>query len=199
MSNIDLVSEWRAARAAFTPEHRQALLDLGVPASLIILFPLVGAVRIATTSDTYQPAEDGELAFVTPVRVDPDDAPIDRLYHPSPDAITRGGEIVDMVAWNPVHPDRWALRIGAATSLGHADSCSERPAPVRRSPLSWLQGGALGIVPLTRDHLDVQIILLSLYSIQAEDAAHGREIRAILRRPSSIPPIFIPSAGATAP
>src|SRR6202043_1967154 len=88
---------------------------------------MVGAARIRMRGELWEPVgpeERGARVYVTPVRGG------NRATLESSDAWSAnvGGPIVDLVAWHPIRPGRWALREGAAPILGHvqAPSAGER-------------------------------------------------------------------------
>jgi hypothetical protein len=141
MNTRDLEAEMRAARAALTPEHRLELIEHGVPADLIGRYLLIGAARVRVSAGLYEPVEDGGAAYITPVLVDNPLTP----EAEGPQGCARGGGyLVDLVAWHPRRPSRWALRVGSATWLGAIEPQYMDPDPVavRRSPLAWLQADA---------------------------------------------------------
>jgi hypothetical protein len=161
---------------------------LGVPPRDVELLIGIGQVRLYR-SDLYEPDPDGRACLITPVCVhtalDPESS--------APEVFCRAGAIVDLVAWHPEQPDRWALRAGAAEWLGCIEPQYLEPAPVpiRRSVLSWFQAECTGLVLLSRSRLDQYRILTGcLGDIIAEDAAHRAELRRILQRPFSTPRIW---------
>jgi hypothetical protein len=99
-------------------------------------WPMIGRARIVLDGpDLYQPHEAGEWAFVTPVcRQDPETFASDL-----PGAWVRWGSLVDLCAWHPASPDKWAVRTGEADWLGLVDWPPESPVRLSRSPASWLR------------------------------------------------------------
>ncbi len=104
-------------------------------------------VRIAVAGSTYEPDPAGKGAFLLPVRVD------NPLTPEAADSIgiIRAGSIVDLLAFHPAHPYRWALRRDDAEWLGAIEPqyLDPAPVPVWRSPLAWLQAGCRGLVVLS--------------------------------------------------
>lgn len=186
---IDLVGELAAARAAITDGERDALLEAGIPQRAI---EIVGAARIDLdrSARTYQLLEDiGDRVFILGVRAGDTWTP-ERLC---PDAIAYCGPLVDLLAWHPRAVDHWALRLDTATWLGAIPPQFMNPAPVsiRRSPLGWLRAGAAGLCILTHDDREARALLRLCHRIEAEDDAHADELRHLLERPLSVPPITV--------
>lgn len=98
-------------------------------------------------------------------------------------------EIVDAAAWEP-STGRMATRLGNGAALGQALigtagwGTTGRSLVVRRSPLDWLRSGRRGLVivdPILAAHI------LAGRALRAEDDAHRRELKRVLRLP---PPAF---------
>lgn len=153
-------AEWRHALGQLTDAQLDALADL--PES-VFADELIGVRRVVIDGATWQPHEDGAEAFITPVW--------------APD----GWSLVDMVAWHPATPDRWALRWGIATHLGEINEYAEETR-VFRSPWSWLRAGAKGICPLDPAVLRSVLPCREDHRIVAEDEAHRRALYDALRR-----------------
>jgi hypothetical protein len=134
---------------------------------------------------------DGKSAFVLPVRTDNPLTP----ESADPASAIRDGAIVDLVAFHPRHPDRWALRRDAAEWLGAIEPQYLDPAPatIFRSPLSWLRADCRGLV-LLGDRASQYRILTLLHSIIAEDEQHATELRRVLMRPWPAPQVIAPRA-----
>jgi hypothetical protein len=190
MSTRCLAAEMRAARAALTPEQQAELIEHGVPLPLITNYGLVGAATIRISSGLYEPAPGGRPAYITPVRID------NKLTPEAEQPVSCArilGHLVNLVAWHPRYPTRWALRTGAAAWLGSIEPQYMEPEPVaiRRSPLSWLQAECDGIVLLSPDPADAYRLLSSLHEIEAEDREHAAELRRLVRRPWPLPRIHV--------
>jgi hypothetical protein len=175
---IDLGAELFEAQRALTRAHQAALIAAGVSRAVITL-GLIGAARVAFEGTAYRPDDDGKAALIVPARVDPENPHGFETEDPAGAAWL--GDIVDLVAFPPELPDRWALRIDVATALGAY--LSPRPVLVHRTPLDWLIAGADGLCLLTGDVHEQQRILSDCHELAAEDAEHAAELRRILRAP----------------
>ena len=188
MKTRQLAAEMRGAFAALRSEHAEALAEAGVPWHLIGLYEMAGVGRVRVDGDYYQPDPDGGRAFISPVL-------IGGPYGPEaadPWRFARFGGLIDLLAWDPAQPDRWALRTGAATWLGCcAPQCfAPQQTQIWRTPLAWLCSDCTGLVILSRDRAEAYHVLAGLAGgILAEDEAHVAEIRSILARPYPAPKV----------
>ena len=194
MRTADLWAEFNAARAAMSGDNRAELIGAGVAPEMIDRYPLIGVSRMQVSGGLYQPEAGGRPAYVTPVLI------ADPVSPETPHRLVYArhlGECVDLVAWHPRRPDRWALRVGAATWLGCIEPQYMDPDPValRRSPLAWLRAGCDGLVFLSADPADAYRVLTGCHEIVAEDQQHATELRKLVRRPWPLPRI---SAGEEA-
>lgn len=185
---IDLEGELGRALGALTLGHRRALVDAGIPNSMMLF--MVGVQHVAVAGDRYEPSDGGAFAFVTPVRVA--DATLDLIDDIDHLSAPSFGDLIDLVAWHPDTPSRWATRLGNATFLGAVPPQLEGASPVRirRTPLAWLRAGAAGLAVLSRNRLHAQRVLLQCRQLEAEDDDHRRTIEALLRTPARIPPVY---------
>lgn len=97
-----------------------------------------------------------------------------------------GGEVIDLVAWAPKPGligslDGTAYAIGQG-SLAEGDGTTGLAVTVWRSPVGWLGAGRRGLV--IADYAKAAHYLAGL-SLDAEDDAHAKELRRLLR---TIPP-----------
>jgi hypothetical protein len=194
MNTRTLAAEMRVARSALIPEHWDELTEHGVPVPLIANYGLVGAAPIRVgKSGLYEPALDGRLAYITPVRIDNELTAVAEQPLSSARIL---GHLVDLVAWHPRHPLRWALRTGAASWLGCIGPQYMAPDPVavRRSPLAWLQAECDGLVILSNEPADAYRLLCGMHELLAEDAEHAAELRRLVRRPWPLPRITAAAA-----
>jgi hypothetical protein len=138
-----------------------------------------------STGNTFEFIEDGGSAFIVSVKVETAltaeaSDPIEAIRH---------GWIVDLVAFHPNYPGRWALRRGAAEWLGCIEPqyLDPEPVPVWRTPLRWLRAGCRGVVLLSKERESQYRILSGLGAIVAEDQQHAAELRQQLGRPWPTP------------
>ena len=192
---IDLRAEHRAAVAALTEEDRGRLADFGIGPDDIGRFRMCGIARVLVRDGLYQPDEEGGVAIVTPVRVE-------RPYTPEarrPGIWARWGPIVDLVAWHPSEPLRWALRVGSAEWIGCIEPQYLDPEPVRvhRSVFDWLRAGCSGLVPLSSDRGELYRLLSGVHGgILAADDTHARDLRRALSHPWPHPNVEVANGAA---
>lgn len=162
---------------------------LGVPFALTLHFGLLGTARVLVEGRRYQPHDRGEWALLVAIRGDPDG----HSECDDPFASITSGLLLDIVAIPLRSPNDWALRRGSVTHVGAVEPqiLGPDPVPVWRSPLAWLRSGCVGVALLTDDSREQASILRDLAGIISEDAAHGREIKALLERPFPTPPILV--------
>ncbi len=90
--------------------------------------------------------------------------------------------LVDLVAVDVDHPDRFWRRRGDAVVLGNAylevAGQDLEPVPVYRNPLTWLRAGGAGIVVLDWDY--ARDLLLD-HDLIAEDVELGNRLEASLK------------------
>jgi hypothetical protein len=186
----DLVREMCHAYAALRVADAEELIRAGVPAHCLDLYRMVGVARVRVEGALYQPDPLGGGAFISPVLAHHVAGP----ETPDPWAFARFGNIVDLVAWDPAHPERWALRTVNATWLGCIPPQYLAPEPVRiwRTPLNWFRSDCTGLVVLARERPEDYRLFAGLASgIIAEDRRHAEEIRSVLQHPWPTPRITI--------
>jgi hypothetical protein len=191
MKTCDLIAEIDHAQRALDATHRAQLAALGIP-RLIVECGFVGAARIRLEKDgrTYRPMEGGTEAFITPCRVNGDQpTPED----PDFELVPQYGDVIDLIAWSPEYPGRWATRCDQATWLGCIEPQFVIPpaVPIRRSPLSWLKANATGLCILAHDQWDIYRLLTVCQQLEAEDDAHAKQLRRILEHPFKTPTILV--------
>jgi len=192
---IDLRAEHRACSAALTEEDRGRLADLGIAADDIGRFRMCGIARVAVQGGLYQLDEESGVAIITPVRVERPVSPEARR----PAIWARWGPIVDLVAWHPKEPLRWALRVGSAEWLGCIEPQYLDPEPVHihRSVLDWLRAGCSGLVPLSSDRAELYRLLSGVHGgIVAADDSHARDLRRALSYPWPTPAVEVADGAA---
>src|SRR3954464_15417564 len=153
---VDLVREHRSALMGTPFEAPRRLAEAGVSwRAIATVAPASMMIRV--DGDLFQPDPDGRAAFVIPVRVHSALSPEAR----APLEAVAQGEIVDLLAFHPAKPDRWALRRGTAEWLGAIPPqfCAPDPVRVWRSPMAWLIAGCHGMLPLSRNAADIHRLL----------------------------------------
>jgi len=145
--------------------------------------------RITVSKDLFDFEGEGGSAFIVPARVESPLTP----EATDPVETVRVGAIVDLIAFHPDHPARWALRTGAAEWLGAVEPqyLEPQPVPLWRTPLRWLQAGCRGLVLLSRERESEYRILSGLRVIVAEDQQHAAELRQQLGQPWPMPRVMV--------
>jgi hypothetical protein len=187
---IDLEAEYLAALSDTSPLQRRELLRAGVPQHAIDLAgPAYARVRPVGRL-LFEPNPDSELgAFILPVRADYPDTP----ESPDPEAAVGGGDILDLVAFEPELGARWLLRTGNAEWLGSCPPQYLDPPPVAlyRSPIDWLRAGCQGLVCLVRAPFEILRFLARFTAIIVDDLTHAAELEVLLRHPFLSPTILV--------
>lgn len=110
--------------------------------------------------------------------------------------------VLDVVAWSLDQPDRFLTLTGAAPALGMAAAANPAtyalgfPLRLHRTPLAWLQAGCDGAVILDQAAGGRWLRDLEPPRLAAEDAAHARDLDAMLKAASPMPRIMVPSTRA---
>lgn len=189
----DLIAEMSAAVGTRTEGDTEELAQHGVPLWAVCLWQLVGVARISRVvdADVYEPdPRSGAWVFLTPVLVQDPANPESQ----SPEAYVRLGSIIDIVAWDPQTPRRWARRAGLADWLGLVEPQYLDPEPTRiwRSVLNWFRADCSGLVVLNQNPIATYSLLMGFQGgIDAEDPAHAAELKRALERPWPIPRIGV--------
>ena len=167
------------------------LTGAGIAARWAVMHGLIRTARIRLAADgLFEFETDGAPAFVTPIVGWPDGD----IEHPDPIEAQSELPILDLVAWHPSAPGRWALFRGAVTVLGLVEPQTIAPFPVKihRGVDGWFRSGLDGLVILTRKSAEIAAILHSIASAAAEDELHAAELKAAAARPWPIPTITAP-------
>jgi hypothetical protein len=196
MRRTALAAEWRHGWSlepppAFVETMRRVYLRLGPETCR----ELVGIGRIAIRGAGFQLHDDGDWAFLTPilqVRGDVWQLLVWDCLFPPEDVWRVNAEIIDIVAWHPATPGRWATRTGYADMLGTVQPplWEDGPTRVHQTPYGWLKSGGEGICFLTTDRPMIAFELRSAGRIVADAEAHARELRQICAHPYPIPRII---------
>lgn len=201
MRTADLEAEHRAAVKNLKTEDAVELVDqLAIPFFPVVIYQMVGIlpIRLDKGGARWEPDHEdgGHFAYITPLRVERPDTALS----PEPWEAARFGELVDLIAWDPAAPQRWALRVGASSSLGSIPWGEPFPATIRASPLSWLKADCDGLVLLTRDPVEVRAILGEFeHGIQAESDALTAQLRKLVATPVARPPRILTQRGGGPP
>jgi hypothetical protein len=189
VKTADLEAEHREAVKNLTTEDAQELVDqLLIPWFAVIIYQLVGIMPIRREGWLWEPDPDGELAYITPLRIER----IDTALSLEPWETTRWGELVDLIAWDPRAPRRWALRTASTLWLGSIPFGEPFPAMIRATPLSWLQADCDGLVLLTRDPVELRSIFAEFeYGIHAESDILTAQLTKLVRQPVANPPLIL--------
>jgi uncharacterized membrane protein YhdT len=134
-----------------------------------------------TSSSTKGVSCTGLRAWVLPVRVVDPEMP-DAIETTNPVWAAMCSDVVDLVAFSPAAPYRFALRCGIATVLGWVEPQYLAPdtVPIHRDITDWFRAGCRGLVLLTRCSFEAARVLRQCLEIEAEDAAHAVQLRRIL-------------------
>jgi hypothetical protein len=175
------------------------LIAQGIPIQAITaVCPAPTTIRLVDQAgERYEPDPEGHPAYVFPATtVDP--AWPELLEALNPRDVISCGPIVDLVACSPAAPRRWALRTGAAITLGAIEHqyWFPAPVPVHRDVVSWLRAGCKGIVLLTCDPYEASRVLRGVAVIEAEDEAHAAELRRLLYMPAPTTSTVVTRAAA---
>ena len=190
MTGADLRREYRAALRRTELADLKPLRDAGVGGPGIATGPAFARLRLSRDRRLFELDPDSEdAAFILPVRAEHPTTP----ESTDPAGAVRHGPIVDLLAFSPAFPHRWALRVGAATWLGAVmpQYIDPPPTPIWRNPLHWLGSDCQGLVLLGRDRRERYRVLTCLDAIVAEDEDHAAALRDFLEQPWLSPPVYV--------
>ena len=167
---VDLLRELFRAQADIGTD--QVLLKFGVPTNVT---PHCGLDTVETHGPFCEPVAGGRPMVICPVMA--------------------GDELADLLAFDPRAPNQWWCRLGGEPLLGTgalADQLTGQPLHVYRTPLSWLQHGCDGVVPLDFNRASIDLITAQ-NGIVAEDDAHVSELRRALTEAAQrrLPDIYL--------
>ena len=179
---IALVREhWAAVRRLWldTPEPlRRAQFGDGLAPDFWFGAGMPGLATVTALGDRFEFTAGGKNALIIPA------------YHVIPGTLDANPaahveHLVDLIAVDLDHPDRFWRRRGDAVVLGNAyleiagETCA--PVPVFKTPMSWLRAAGAGVVVLDWDYarallLDLELIAENLELGDRLDAALGPDI-----------------------
>jgi hypothetical protein len=174
----------------------------GVPMRAIVtVVPAPMKIKLDTSGELFWPDDTGLPVWVLPVCAADSDIP-DAIEAIDPLTAVRTGPVIDLLAFSPLAPRRWALRRGIATVLGAIEPqrCTPEPIAVHQDITNWLRAECRGIVLLTREPIVAARVLRQCAAIEAEDEAHAAELRRLLAvPPPKWPVIRVRAAHRNAP
>ena len=153
-------------------------------------------ITLNRSGTLYQLDDAGRPAWIFPVcAVDPESP--EAIEAPDPLHVVSTGAVVDLLAFHPDAPGRWALRLGNAAVLGAIEPQCFDPdrVAVHRDIMGWLRSGCGGIVFLTAAPHAARRILWQCRKISADNAAHEAELHRLL----TMPPLGVPAITIRAP
>lgn len=135
----------------------------------------VGFGNVDFDGQHFQPHPDGRYAVIVP--------------------LVDFGELIDLIAFDPRDPTKWWFRLGGEPLLGAsalAEQLISQRLHVYRTPLSWLQHGCDGVVPLDFNRAAIGLITAQ-NGIVAEDDAHVSELHRALTNAAQwrLPDIYL--------
>jgi hypothetical protein len=180
------LDEYLAVMRKMGLDDAYELIGHGVPIRAIAaVCPAPTRVLLDGNDRRFRPDPAGQPAWVMPVCViDPER--LDAIEASDPSSVVSIGPAVDLLAFHPCAPNRWALRYGIATVLGTIapQYCNPDPVPVHRDVTSWLRAECAGIMLLTHDPNEARRVLQQIHIIQAEDEQHEAQLRHLIEMPA---------------
>lgn len=178
----DIALEMETAAKRLTAHHLRHLTPLGFSTQVIAHlthYGMLGAVTVAFDGGLWFPEEGGTSLLVTPLEED--------------------GAVVDIIAFNPKVPARWAARTGVGWALGtdslreieQAWDDSERCLLLQATPTDWLRSGCHGI-SVVQWNDEARRTLLQIPKLEVQDRKYAQTVRLELTRPPRIPEIKMP-------
>jgi hypothetical protein len=187
-----LTSEYIDPMRRMSLDDARRLMRHGVPLRAITTICPAPTRVVIDGNDLYRPDPSGQPAWIIPVSVVDPEIP-ELIEAVDPLGIVSLGPIVDLIAFHPAAPNRWALRRGLAPALGviEPQCCDPASVAVHRDVTDWLRSGCRGIILLTRDPKEAGRILRQISCIEASDWNHAKELRRLLALPVPILPQVI--------
>lgn len=182
---IDPVDVWQSAQPISSALERElARLRIRVQ-PIWRWYGMLTQAPIIVRGETFIIAPHGAPAIITPVRVDPAEYDPERALRTlpetlDPDGATIMGDMIDLIAWHPRKPDKWACLTGDALTLGAClPQTFDDPAPVRihGSIAGWFAAGCKGVFITAKDPRERMAVLQSMAAIAPDDEDHAAELR----------------------
>jgi hypothetical protein len=189
---VNIVAEYLSVMRRMPLAAAQELHGrFGIPwRAIATTVPAPMMVTFADKGRLYEPAAaHGFPVWVSPVAV-VDPARPEEIEATDPLDVVQCGPFVDLVAFDPCRPRRFARRTGLALVLGciRPQYCESDPVPVRRDVADWLRAECDGLVVLTHDPHEAGRLLRRIAAIEAEDPEHLAALRACVMLPPYPPP-----------
>ena len=178
----DLAAEYHAAAERVGQVHLDHIKGLGVTGhAMAALWRSEGFAPFGIA--TIEPRPDGTFVF------GPGPA---HILQP----VTYQGQVVDLVAWRSMTPDRWLTRMGSAWCLGedhlyaNSDSLTDphRPTAVA-TPLDWLRAAGEAFCILDWDAQDVRGLVV-FDAIRCANRILERTLVDAISKPVRLPRII---------
>src|SRR6266550_6674203 len=187
MNAVGIVEEYLVALRRTRFADLGPLRKAGVGGPGLAIGPAFAAIRVSNGLFELD-AEGDARAFIVPIRIGNPISP----EASDPVQAVREGKILDLLAFSPAYPMRWALRTGNATWLGAIEPqfLMPEPVPIWRNPLAWLRNDCRGLVLLNPVRSEQYRVLTVCDSIVAEDERHAAELREVLDHPWLAPPVY---------
>lgn len=174
--------EMEVAAGRLTTHHLRHLCPLGFSTQTIARLTqdgCLGMVTVALDGRRWFPEEGGNSLLVTP--------------------LVEEGVVVDLVAFNPKVPARWAARTGVGWALGtdclpsidQAWDDSERGLLLHATPADWLRSDRAGVAVVHWND-EARRTLLRMRRLEVDDRKYAQTVRLELTRPPPIPEIKVP-------
>ena len=197
MNTAELIDEYLIAMRRMKLDHDvEALKRHSVPMRAIAtVCPAPVTITVDRSGELYQPHEAGRAAWVFPVCcIDPENP--DAIEAPDPLAVVASGAVIDLLAFSPLAPRRWALRRGVATVVGAIPPQFLDPdaVVVHDDVTDWLRAGCSGIVLLTRSQTEAARVLRQCQAIEVNNASHAADLLRLLQPVTKWPTVRVRTA-----
>jgi hypothetical protein len=183
MKTSALLMEYRFALGRVTlddtvSEFRRHGVSMEVVAAVR---PVPMKIVVDRRGELYEPHEEGRLAWVLPIRVVNPEIP-DEIETTDPLAVISAGPVVDLLAFSPAAPGRYALRCGIANVLGciPPQYCNPPPVAIFSDVTGWLRNECRGLVLLSRNQIELARVIRQCIGVEAEDEEHAQKLRRML-------------------
>jgi hypothetical protein len=181
-----MLYEYEAALQRMSDGDARELTRRGIPEKAIKLVrPVLMSIALDATGALFRPDPVGKQGWVVPVRTTNLAYPAEWIETADFEDIISCGPTLDLIAFAPTRPGRWALRLGEAPVLGAIEpqDLSPDPVPVHRDVTDWLRSGCRGIMLLTSDPCEAGRILRHCLRVEAEDPAHKVALDRLINLP----------------